>query len=63
MNLKGREKAKNKSMAIFYALLADALYAINIPLSKKMKNIQPIMMASFLYIGDGIGLFCIVILK
>lgn len=49
---------KAKSTATFYAVLAAALYAINIPLSKVLLNhIEPTMMASFLYLGAGIGLF------
>lgn len=49
-------KAKDK--ATFYAILAAALYAINVPLSKLLlKNIEPTMMASLLYLGAGLGLF------
>lgn len=45
-----------KLSAIFYAILAAALYAINIPLSKLLLNyIDPTMMASYLYLGAGIG--------
>lgn len=44
-------------MAIFFALLASVLYAINIPLSKLLLNqIEPTMMASYLYLGAGIGI-------
>lgn len=48
---------KNKKMlAIIFAILAAALYAINIPLSKiLLKNVEPTMMASLLYLGAGIG--------
>lgn len=49
-------KAKNKATA--YAILAAALYAVNVPLSKLLlNNVEPTMMASFLYLGAGIGLF------
>ena len=49
---------KTKSTAIFYAILAAVLYAINVPLSKLLLNhAQPTMMASFLYLGAGLGLF------
>ena len=49
---------KTKNIATFYAVLAAALYAINIPLSKLLLNYaQPTMMAAFLYLGAGIGLF------
>ena len=48
----------SKSIATVYAILAAALYAINVPLSKVLLNhIEPTMMASFLYLGAGIGLF------
>ena len=46
-----------KVLAIFFAMLAAALYAINIPLSKLLLNyIDPTMMASYLYLGAGIGI-------
>ena len=48
----------SKSIATVYAILAAALYAINVPLSKVLVNyVEPTMMASFLYLGAGIGLF------
>lgn len=47
-----------KNVATFFAILAAALYAINIPLSKLLLGIvPPTMMAAFLYLGAGIGLF------
>lgn len=49
---------KNKTLATTYAILAAALYAINIPISKLLLNhVGPTMMASFLYLGAGIGIF------
>ncbi len=43
--------------AIIYAILAAALYAINIPISKLLLNhAGATIMASFLYLGAGIGL-------
>ena len=49
---------KTKNIATFYAILAAALYAINVPLSKFLLNhAGPTMMASFLYLGAGLGLF------
>lgn len=49
---------KTKNIATFYAILAAALYAINVPLSKILLNhAGPTMMASFLYLGAGLGLF------
>lgn len=49
---------KTKNMATCYAILAAALYAVNIPLSKVLLQfVQPTMMAAFLYLGAGVGLF------
>ena len=49
---------KTKNVATFFAILAAALYAINIPLSKVLLQfVQPTMMAAFLYLGAGVGLF------
>lgn len=46
--------------AICFAILAAALYAISSPVSKiLLKEIPPTLMASFLYLGAGIGM-CIV---
>ncbi|MBQ6817063.1 MAG: DMT family transporter [Bacilli bacterium] len=46
-----------KVLSIFLVVLAAALYAINIPLSKLLLNcIEPTMMASYLYLGAGIGI-------
>lgn len=49
---------KEKTIATLYAILAAALYAINVPVSKILLNhVEPTMMASFLYLGAGVGLF------
>ena len=49
---------KDKKFATIYAILAAALYAINVPLSKILLNhVEPTMMASLLYLGAGFGLF------
>jgi len=49
---------KTKNIATFFAILAALLYAINIPFSKLLLTaVQPTMMAAFLYLGAGIGLF------
>lgn len=49
---------KTKNIATFYAILAAALYAINVPLSKLLLNYaEPTVMAAFLYLGAGVGLF------
>jgi len=47
-----------KKLAAIYAVLAAVLYAINVPLSKLLlQNAEPTMMAAFLYLGAGVGLF------
>lgn len=47
-----------KYLATVYAITAAALYAINVPLSKLLLNhVAPTMMAAFLYLGAGLGLF------
>lgn len=52
-------KIKNKT-AIFMAVLAAALYALNSPLSKLLlNNISSVMMAAFLYLGAGLGLLIV----
>ena len=46
-----------KNIATLFAVLAAALYAINIPLSKLLlQQVEPTMMAAFLYLGAGIGM-------
>lgn len=48
---------KEKNIATVFAVLAAALYAINIPLSKVLLEIvEPTMMAAFLYLGAGVGM-------
>lgn len=53
-----------KKSAVFFAVLAAALYAVNIPLSKLLEEsgaITPAMLAGFLYCGAGVGMsavFC-----
>ena len=60
INLKGVDLSNmdksRKFMAVILALLAAIFYAINTPFSKVLLNkIPPIFMASFLYLGAGIG--------
>ena len=46
-----------QSSAIFMAILAAALYALNSPLSKLLLNhVSATMMAAFLYLGAGLGM-------
>ena len=49
---------KAKSIATIFAILAAALYAINIPFSKVLlTEVEESMMAAFLYLGAGLGMF------
>ncbi len=48
---------KTRNLATTFAILAAALYAINIPVSKLLlEHVDTTMMAAFLYLGAGIGL-------
>lgn len=48
---------KTKKAATFFAILAAALYAINIPASKLLlERVGATMMAGFLYLGAGVGM-------
>ena len=49
---------KRKILYAFFACIAAGLYAINIPFSKLLTPYaSATMMASFLYLGAGLGLF------
>ena len=49
---------KTKHLATMYAIVAAALYAINVPFSKVLLgHVEPTMMAAFLYLGAGLGMF------
>lgn len=49
-----------KVSAILFVVLAAVLYAINIPFSKLLlENISPTMLASYLYLGAGLGIMII----
>ncbi len=48
----------NNRKAIFYAVLAAALYAINAPISKLLlTEIPSTMMGGLLYLGAGAGMY------
>lgn len=50
--------------AIFSAILAAALYALNAPLSKLLlEGVPPMMMASFLYLGAGGGMLLLGLIR
>ena len=54
-----QQMEKNR-FAIFYAILAAALYAINAPLSKLLlKDIPTTFMAGLLYLGAGTGMYIV----
>ncbi len=53
-------------IAILLAILAAALYAINVPLSKLLQEVggvSPTMLAGFLYLGAGVGIACLLGVK
>ena len=53
----GAKEMKTKNIATIYAILAAALYAINIPVSKLLlHHASATITAAFLYLGAGIGL-------
>lgn len=57
-------KERSNKKGIFFALLAAALYAINSPLSKILLDyMSPTLMAGFLYIGAGIGMAIIALIR
>ena len=55
---------KSDTLAIFFAVLAAALYAISTPVSKMMlQTVAPTMVAAFLYIGAGMGMSAMMIAR
>jgi drug/metabolite transporter (DMT)-like permease len=57
-------KKINTTKSIGFAVLAAALYAVSSPVSKLLlSQIPPTLMAAFLYLGAGIGLTFVVIIK
>lgn len=53
-----------RTRAILYALLAAVFYAINVPASKMlMHEVGPTMMAALLYLGAGLGIQIMSLLK
>ena len=49
---------KSKNLAMIYAIIAAILYAVNVPFSKLLLgHVEPTMMAAFLYLGAGAGMF------
>lgn len=57
-------ETKNQYKAISFAILAAALYAISSPVSKLLlRQVSPTFMASFLYLGAGIGMSLIGLLR
>ena len=55
---------KTNRFGIFLAILAAGLYAINAPLSKLLLGVMPpTLMAGFLYVGAGLGMGLIAIIR
>ncbi len=55
---------KNINGGIFLAILAAALYALNSPLSKLLLDFMPpTLMAGFLYLGAGIGMGAVALIR
>jgi len=56
---------KDKNLiAILLAILAAALYAISTPVSKVMlRTVEPTMVAAFLYLGAGIGMGAMMLIR
>lgn len=55
---------QNTNKGIFLALIAAALYAISSPISKLMLGyLPPVLMAGFLYIGAGVGMSAVAIVR
>ncbi len=53
-----------KRTAVLFAILAAALYAINVPVSKLLLfGITPTMLAGFLYLGAGVGVGSMMLVK
>ncbi len=50
--------------SIFFAILAAALYALSTPVSKLLlQNVPPTMVAAFLYLGAGIGMGVMMLMR
>ena len=50
--------------AIFFAILAAALYALNAPASKLLlQHVPPSMMAALLYLGAGLGMLALSLVR
>ena len=59
--MENQTKSQQK-LAVVYAILAAAFYAINIPVSKiLLKSVGPATMSALLYLGAGIGIFFLAI--
>lgn len=55
---------KKTKLATFFALLAAVLYALSSPFSKLLlKELSPTMMAAFLYLGAGIGMTAVGVIR
>lgn len=60
----GKKKRENNKTGIALAMLAAALYAVNSPFSKILLGyIPPTLMAGFLYLGAGVGMIGIALVR
>lgn len=57
-------KIKKNTAAVLFAIIAAVFYGISIPLSKLLLNeISPTLMASLLYLGAGIGMLAVSVVR
>ena len=62
--VKELEMEQNRKKGIAFAVLAAALYAINAPFSKILLDFMPpTLMAGFLYVGAGVGMVLIALIR
>ena len=55
---------QTRSLSIAWAILAAALYALSVPMSKLLlDSVPPTMMAAFLYLGAGMGMLAVGIVR
>jgi len=64
MNMLGRKNTNSLREATAYAFLAAALYALNMPFSRLLLgSVEPLYMAAFLYLGAGLGMLGMWVLR
>jgi drug/metabolite transporter (DMT)-like permease len=64
MNMLSRKNTNSLREATAYAFLAAALYALNMPFSRLLLgSVDPLYMAAFLYLGAGLGMLGMWVLR